>query len=730
MSYDVNVIGVTDDVNVIASSDDVHVIEVIEDITLIDVPAQGPRGVKGDKGDTGDTGADSTVPGPIGPQGAKGDKGDKGDTGADSTVPGPIGPQGVKGDQGIQGPQGIQGVQGPQGATGTGVTMKGSVPTSADLPASGNTQGDAYIVALDDSLWIWDATKWVDGGSIEGPPGPPGPQGVQGPQGSQGVQGVQGPPGTGNGDMLAANNLSDVANKPASLANIGGVAKIGDTMSGPLTLSFVASLGAGIWYGNSAGPNKFFVGSDAATTAWRLYSAGSGTNTLSVDYASGLVQVAGDPQAALGIATKQYADTKLPVAGGTLNGSLTVVGGVAVTGSGAFFEFLDQGSGNPWVWYAGGGSAYLYNNIGGSCLYVNDTSGTVTVVNALNVNKLLTANGGLTVNGTLTANGQAYFGNLSANNISAGGTITPSAAGAIAVVGCDDAGQNNTIPGCGFFQTASPVNFYAGATSWQLWINAEHSNAGNTYKMQIAGAFFDQDFYGRKTAGVGTTPWSKFAMWPVATGVCAIPNISVAGQITIAGAVSAPTNAATKQYVDTAVAGAGGGGMLSMQSLTTSQTITIPAGAHKLRLKLWGGAGGAAPAAQSSGGVAGNYLEDFLTGLTPGNTMSLTIGAGGNASPTAGGTSTLASGSQSIGATRTAPGGSLGAYSGPTLPGPAPSGSSLGIHLVAPSGTPFYYQSPCQSPLPGIGSALMYSKGPNGGGGSGQVGGAILEWYG
>jgi hypothetical protein len=36
--------------------------------------------------------------------------------------------------------------------------------------------------------------------------------------------------------MLAANNLSDVANKPIALSNIGGVAKIGDTMTGPLVL--------------------------------------------------------------------------------------------------------------------------------------------------------------------------------------------------------------------------------------------------------------------------------------------------------------------------------------------------------------------------------------------------------------------------------------------------------------------------------------------------------------
>lgn len=73
--------------------------------------------------------------------------------------------------------------------------MQGSVATSGDLPPTGNAQGDAYIVQADDSLWIWDGTQWVSGGSIQGPPGATGPQGVQGPQGATGATGAQGPQG-------------------------------------------------------------------------------------------------------------------------------------------------------------------------------------------------------------------------------------------------------------------------------------------------------------------------------------------------------------------------------------------------------------------------------------------------------------------------------------------------------------------------------------------------------
>jgi hypothetical protein len=159
---------------------------------------QGPAGVAGPQGPAGPAGADSIVPGPEGPAGPEGPQGPQGPAGADSVVPGPAGAAGPEGPQGIPGPQGLagalgpQGIAGPQGPAGSGVTMKGSVATSAALPSSGNQQGDAFIVQADDSLWLWDGAKWVSGGSIQGPQGQQGIQGVPGAQGDQGVQGIQG----------------------------------------------------------------------------------------------------------------------------------------------------------------------------------------------------------------------------------------------------------------------------------------------------------------------------------------------------------------------------------------------------------------------------------------------------------------------------------------------------------------------------------------------------------
>jgi Collagen triple helix repeat (20 copies) len=163
----------------------------------------GPQGVAGPTGATGPQGVEGPI-GPAGPQGAKGDTGDPGGPIGPQGPPGPTGPQGnpgptgsqgPKGDTGTTGAQGPQGVQGPQGSTGTGILMKGSVATSANLPTTGNTQGDAYIVQSDDSLWIYDGAAWVSGGSIQGPPGVQGPQGPQGTTGAQGTTGSQGPKG-------------------------------------------------------------------------------------------------------------------------------------------------------------------------------------------------------------------------------------------------------------------------------------------------------------------------------------------------------------------------------------------------------------------------------------------------------------------------------------------------------------------------------------------------------
>ena len=135
----------------------------------------------------------------TGPQGEVGPQGPAGVDGA----AGGQGPAGADGAAGGQGPAGPQGEQGIQGESGTGIRYKGEVATVAELPATGNAQGDLWVIGnrADDAspaesyIWNQDTTKWDYGGKIQGPQGPAGNDGAAGAQGPAGNDGAQGPQG-------------------------------------------------------------------------------------------------------------------------------------------------------------------------------------------------------------------------------------------------------------------------------------------------------------------------------------------------------------------------------------------------------------------------------------------------------------------------------------------------------------------------------------------------------
>jgi hypothetical protein len=95
------------------------------------------------------------------------------------------------------------------------------------------------------------------------------------------------------------------------------------------------------------------------------------------------------------------------------------------------------------------------------------------------------------------------------------------------------------------------------------------------------------------------------------------------------------------------------------QVFTSSSTFTIPTGVSSLKVTIVGGGGNGGQGgangifyAAGGGGGAGATAISYLTSLTPGNTIVVTVGA-------AGGLSRIASGTQSI-TTVTANGGSNG----------------------------------------------------------------------
>ena len=129
------------------------------------------------------------------------------------------------------------------------------------------------------------------------------------------------------------------------------------------------------------------------------------------------------------------------------------------------------------------------------------------------------------------------------------------------------------------------------------------------------------------------------------------------------------------------------------QVFTAGGTFTVPAGITSVLVTVIGGGGaGGATANGSGGGIAGNlgagggaggFAQKTVTGLTPGSTVTVTVGAGGTpASAAAGG----AGGSSSFGAHCSATGGGGGGWGENTLAPGGTGGNGTGGDLNVQGG--------------------------------------------
>src|SRR6218665_1876820 len=76
----------------------------------------------------------------------------------------------------------------------------------------------------------------------------------------------------------------------------------------------------------------------------------------------------------------------------------------------------------------------------------------------------------------------------------------------------DDAGVFTNQSG--FYQTDKPQNYPTGASSWWGLIDLHNSQSTSTnnYGIQIAGSFYNQELWLRKTENNSSQKWSKFVL--------------------------------------------------------------------------------------------------------------------------------------------------------------------------------------------------------------------------
>lgn len=254
---------------------------------------------------------------------------------------------------------------------------------------------------------------------------------------------------------------------------------------------------------------------------------------------------------------------------------------------------------------------------------------------------------------------------------------------------------------------------------------------------------------GRSVYADGTTlTATNSSVLPVANGGTGLSSTPANGALDIgngtgftrttltAGSGIAITNGAGSISIATS----GGGGFSNMQVFTSTGTFTVPTGVTKVKVTVvGGGAGGQSSGGYSvpcaadvfyagSGGGGGGTAVAYLTGLTPGGTVTVTIGAAGTGgtfpgtSPPNSGTS---GGASSFGAYCSATGGSnastggIGSSGNLNISGGTAIGATGGGTSVSPPGN-------------GYASPTAYGVGGNstsyGNGNAGKAGIVIVEY--
>lgn len=278
-----------------------------------------------------------------------------------------------------------------------------------------------------------------------------------------------------------------------------------------------------------------------------------------------------------------------------------------------------------------------------------------------------------TMTGQLTVpNGGTGLATLTANNVILGnGTSTPS------FVAPGTAGNVLTSNGTTWSSTAAASS---GPQNTVVYFSGQVSRSGSV--MTVISVLDGSLKVGDTVTSTAGTAFGTITSFGTGTGGVGTYNMSASGTIS------------------------------ALYSYVTGTTFTIPTGVTKIKVTVVGaGAGGGASAntgcnyGSGGGGGAGGAAIKWLSGLTPGNTLAVTVGV-----PTSG-TSSVASGTQTI-TTISATAGSAGNTGVPNLSaagGAGGLGSGGDLNIGGGAG--------------GIGGATSTSATAGGNGGSSILGG-------
>jgi hypothetical protein len=193
------------------------------------------------------------------------------------------------------------------------------------------------------------------------------------------------------------------------------------------------------------------------------------------------------------------------------------------------------------------------------------------------------------------------------------------------------------------------------------------------------------------------------------------PSSPTNGQVATVGDYSYTYNSTTDSW-EGVLGGSSGSGTFA-QVFTTSGTFTVPTGVTAVKVTVIGGGGGGSGSGtgdRGMGGGGGGVSIKYITGLTPGGSVSVTVGSGGTAGSTSSPGAGSSGGTSSFGGYCTATGGAGGgAYTELGASGGVGSGGDINIT----GGNGGVGSSQSGSGVAVIGGAGGGSSGTNGGSG-------------